>query len=294
MPVNHITFILNPAAAKQEPILSMINKAMQDFAGEYDIVVTSKGRGPAVVALEVMDHTDLLVVYGGDGCVTEVAAVLKGSKLPLAILPGGTANVMAKELGMPMDTAQALKILKNESYEVAPVDMGTMNGEPFLLRVNIGIMADMVITADRDLKDNIGQLAYGITAIKTVSTAEPIEYRMEIDGEKITEKGVSLTITNSGHIGIGEFSLHPEISISDGSLDVILMKDSNLLSVLKIAGNTLLNSATDALLHWKCKSFIVHMDAPVNLICDDREVESQQIEIKVLPAAIKLLVPLKN
>jgi diacylglycerol kinase (ATP) len=78
MSFNHITFILNPAAAKQEPILSLICQAMKEFAGEYDIVITSKTRGPAKIASEVMGNTDLLVIYGGDGCVTEVAAVLKG------------------------------------------------------------------------------------------------------------------------------------------------------------------------------------------------------------------------
>jgi diacylglycerol kinase (ATP) len=201
---------------------------------------------------------------------------------------------MAKELGMPMDTAQALAVLTNETYQLRPVDMGTMNGEPFLLRVNIGIMADMVITADRNLKDHIGQLAYGLTAIKTVSAAEPINYRLVIDGVELMEKGVSLTITNSGHIGIGEFSLHPEISTSDGFLDIILMKDSDLLSVLKIAGHTLLQSTTDALSHWKCKSVAIYLDTPVDFICDDRTVTAQQIEINVVPAAIQLLVPLTH
>ncbi|CAM4011379.1 lipid kinase, YegS/Rv2252/BmrU family [Pedobacter westerhofensis] len=292
MSFKHITFIINPGAAKQEPVLSLINQAMNAFGGEWDIMITKKNRGPGVIAAELIGNTDLVVVYGGDGCVTEVAAVLKGSALPMAILPGGTANVMAKELGIPQDTAQALEILKNESYQIISVDMGMMNDEPFLLRVNIGIMADMVITADRKLKDSIGQLAYGFTALKTVSAAEPVTYRLEIDGEEIVEQGVSLTITNSGHIGIGEFSLQPGISISDGFLDVILMKDSNFISILKIAGNTLLQSTTDALLHWKCKTAVVNMDSPVNFICDDREVQAGQIKINVVPAAIQLLVPM--
>lgn len=292
MAFKHITFVLNPFAAKQEPIVSLISKAMDDFDGNWDIMVSQKDRKPAKIATEMIGQTDLLVIYGGDGCVTEVAAALTGSTLPLAILPAGTANVMAKELGIPLDTVAALKIITEEAHQLLAVDMGSMNGEPFLLRVNVGVMADMVIRADRKLKDQIGQLAYGLTAIKTLSEAEPMKYRLEIDGEEITAAGVSLTITNSGHMGIGEFALQPGISITDGWLDVILMKDSDLLSVLKIAGNTLLQSTTDALLHWKCKRIVVTLNEPVNFICDDREVEAKQLKIIVVPAAIQLLIPL--
>jgi len=69
--------------------------------------------------------------------------------MPMAILPGGTANVMAKELGIPLDTAAALELLKDKNHRLKKVDMGLMDGLPFLLRVNFGLMTAMVLEADR-------------------------------------------------------------------------------------------------------------------------------------------------
>ncbi|SDZ80086.1 diacylglycerol/lipid kinase family protein [Pedobacter hartonius] len=291
MKIKHICFIINPASGKQEAILLFINQALDGMGIEWDVYLTKKDKSIAEIARELIGKTDLVAVYGGDGCVTEVAAALHGSETPLAIIPGGTANVMARELGIPLDTQAALAVLTGKDYEMRSIDMGLFNDQPFLLRVNIGIMADMVLQADRDLKNSVGQLAYGITALKTLALAEPASYRLEIDGKAFQESGVSLTVTNSGHIGIGDFALQPGISITDGLLDVILMKDASLLSVLKVASSTLLQNKTEALVHWQCKRIVINMDQTHSLICDDRKETARQITISVVPASIRIMVP---
>jgi diacylglycerol kinase (ATP) len=252
MKFKHICFIINPASGKQEPILSLIDKTLDNTGIDWDVFVTKRDKGAGEIAAELVGATDLIAVYGGDGGVTEVASVLQGSKTPMAIIPGGTANVMARELEIPLETTAAITLLANNENELRSIDMGRFNGQPFLLRVNMGIMADMVLQADRNLKNSIGQLAYRITAMKTIASAEPTNYHLEIDGVTFEETGVSLTVTNSGHVGVGDFALQPGISIVDGLLDVILMKNASLLSVLKVAGSTLLQSETEALSHWQC------------------------------------------
>ena len=293
MDFRHITFIINPNSNKTEPILSLINKMMDEIAVDWEIALTKKNISAGAIAKEWIGKTDLIVVYGGDGCVTEVAAALHHKGLPMAIIPAGTANVMAKELGISTDTTEALSILKAGAHKLLDVDMGLMNEQPFLLRVNIGIMADMVLEADRDLKNSVGQIAYGITALKTLSSAEPINYKLEIDGQPHDESGVSLTVTNSGHIGIGDFSLQPGISITDGLLDVILMRDAGLMSVLKVAGSTLLQTETEALSHWTCREIDIRMEQPYSFICDDHEETAQHLSIKTLAKAIQILIPSK-
>lgn len=198
---------------------------------------------------------------------------------------------MAKELGIPIDTEAALNWLKDGQIQVNTIDMGSMNGHPFLLRINLGIMANMILQTDRKLKDSIGQLAYGITAIKTITDAEPVIYTIEIDGTAVQETSVSLTVTNSGNIGIGDFALQPGISITDGLLDVILLKDASFTSLLKTAGSTLLQNETDAVKHWQCKEVKISMDQEKTFICDDREETAKELSIKVVPASIKMIVP---
>jgi diacylglycerol kinase (ATP) len=294
MSFNHIHFIINPASGKQEPILSYINEVLADTDTDWDITVTKKDRTAGDIARKLAGQTDLVAVYGGDGSVTEVASALFKTGTPMAIIPGGTANVMAKELNIPVDTKAALQLLKTDQYQIKAIDMGLMNDHPFLLRINLGIMADMVLQADRKLKDNIGQLAYGVTAIKTIAEAEPADYNLQIDGENVNETGVSLTITNSGNMGVGDFALQPGISVTDGLLDVILLKDASILSLLKVAGSAFLQNETEAVMHRQCKQVTITLDREQKIICDDFEYLTKEIIIKVVPASVNILVPAKS
>jgi diacylglycerol kinase (ATP) len=290
----HIHFIINPASGKEEPLLSYINRAFAGSKTDWDVSLTKKNKGAGEIARSLAGKTDLVAVYGGDGCVTAVAAALHGSVLPLAIIPAGTANVMAKELGVPLDTLEALELLKSGKHVVKAVDMGTVNGEPFLLRVNLGIMADMVTETDRGLKNKIGQLAYGLTAVQTMVAADPVDYALRVDGRQISAAGVALTVTNSGNTGIGGLDLLPGISITDGFLDVVLMKDNDWLSVLKIAGSTLFQKGSETLHHWRCRKISITMPVKQTYICDDAPRAAKKLNIEVVPGSIRMLVPKKK
>jgi len=270
--------------------LSFINRLFTGSRVNWDISVTKKEKGAGEIARSLIGNTDLVAVYGGDGCVTAVAAVLHGKSLPMAIIPGGTANVMAKELGVPTDTMEALALLL-KGHQIRTIDMGLVNGEPFLLRVNLGIMAAMVTEADRSLKDKIGQLAYGVTAVQTVVAAKPVDYRLKIDGQKIATSGVALTITNSGNIGISDFDLLPGISVTDGLLDVILMHDTDLSSLLKVAGSTLFQQESGVLQHWACKKITISLPKKQTYICDDAARSAKKLQIEIVPKSIRILVP---
>ena len=294
MPFKTIHFIINPASGQQEPILSYLNSAFADTGIDWDISVTKKADDAPRIAGELVGKTDLVAVYGGDGSVAQVAQVLRGTGTPMAIIPGGTANVVSKELGIPQPTPQALELLKGDAFEVIQMDMAEVNGLPFLIRVNFGIMADMVIEASRELKDKVGQLAYGITALKTLAASQPVSYRMIIDGAEIVQSGVALTVTNCGSIGIGNYSFLPDISVTDGYLDVLLLQEASLLSVLKVTGTTLLQTGSEVVLHWPCREVKILFAQPEACIVDDFEHTAQSLHIRVLPGMLKVVVPKKN
>ncbi|MDO3628584.1 diacylglycerol kinase family protein [Mucilaginibacter sp. BT774] len=184
--------MINPASSKEEPLLSYINRVFTGSKTDWEVSLTKKNNGATEIARSLVGKTDLVAVYGGDGSVTAVAAALHGSSLPIAIIPGGTANVMAKELTVPLDTMEALELLRDGNHEIKAVDMGTVNGRPFLLRVNLGIMADMVTEADLNLKNKFGQLAYDVTALQTAIAANPVNYELRIDGRNLAVTGVGL------------------------------------------------------------------------------------------------------
>lgn len=291
MKFKNIHFIVNPAAGSDEPVIDEINKTFQNSGTGFDISITKKAGDGYKIARSLIGKTGLVAVYGGDGSITEVAAALYGSDTPIGIIPGGTANVMAKELCIPVDLSDALELLKGSHSKMIAIDMGMVNKQPFMLRVNLGIMADMIINAQGGLKDKVGQLAYGVSAVESLFNATLVKYKLTIDGKEFTETGVTLTVTNSGSLGIGSFALLPGISIKDGLLDLILMCDSNFLSVLKIAGSTLFQNGSEVLKHWKCKEVVITMNRSMPYICDDKEKKAKRLHISVMPKALKIVVP---
>ena len=293
MKFEKIHIIVNLKSGHDEPILSYLEEAFQESGIEWAVSIIKKEKDAKAFAMQWFDKVDVIAIYGGDGSVAEVAQVLKGSDTVLAIIPGGTANVISKELGIPQDTRKAIELLKSLQTEWIQMDMGSANDCLFMIRVNLGIMADMVIDATRKLKNQVGQLAYGIAAIQSMAKTDPVVYKMKIDGVEISEEGVALTVTNCGNVGIGDFSFLPDISIVDGFLDVILLKQADLMSILRIAGTTFMKTESDVWKHWICKEIEITLESTQKIIVDDCEKEAKYLHIKIIPSILKVMVPLK-
>lgn len=291
MQFGNIHILINPASGKEEPILSYLNTVLLNTGITWQVSVSRPNYNEAFdIARSLIGKTELIVVYGGDGSIAEVARALYGCDTPMAIIPGGTANVMSKELGIPQDAIEAIKLIADGHSQLITIDMAMANDTPFLLRVNLGIMADMILQTNRELKNNFGQLAYGISAIQTLVHSEPHQYNLLIDGEVFNEEGVTLTVTNAGNIGISDFSLLPHINVTDGYLDVILMNNTDMLSLLRVAGTMLFQTESEVLKHWRCKAVSITLDKPTHYICDDTEQIADAIHIKIFPKVLKVLV----
>ena len=272
--------------------MELIQQVFAD--NQQQVHVLKESEDPAEVIRQALPGADLIAVYGGDGSVTASASALIGTGTPLAIIPGGTANVLSKEFGIPQDTTEALQMIRNQQYRLQTIDTGIVNETPFLLRVNLGIMADMITETDPDLKDKIGQLAYGVTTVKSIRKAEAVAYHLTIDGNTMQASGVSLTVTNSGSMGIGGLQMQPGISVSDGLLDVLLLRDADVLSILKTVGTSLLGKETNAVTHWTCKKITIKLPHPQKYICDDCEREATELNISIVPASLTVAVPLNE
>ena len=291
MKFKNIHLIINPSAGRYEPILAYFKRALLNSYSKLYVHNARRKNDVFTIASRLANKSELIVIYGGDGSISAVATALYGTNAIMGIIPGGTANVFSKEVGIPQDTEDAIALLLNDLSKAIRIDMGMVNGAPFILRVNLGIMADMIIATDRKLKNSFGQLAYGITAVESIWKTEATPYKMIIDGEEINESGVALTITNAGNIGIGDFSLLPGIAVDDGFLDVILMHDTHFLSLMRVSGSTLFQTASDVLKHWRCKEVAIYMEKPTPYICDDTAKQAAFLSIKVVPGALRVLVP---
>ena len=106
----------------------------------------------------VKDGADLLLLWGGDGTVQRCIDALAGSNVTIAVLPAGTANLLASNLGIPMDLPGALEVALDGVRR--PLDVGVLNGERFAVMAGAGFDAALMQATDRALKDRLGRLAY--------------------------------------------------------------------------------------------------------------------------------------
>ncbi len=291
--MKHIWVVMNPISGTQIPPQQQFPALLEKYGLKWRVFVTKKAGDAHAFALKaVKQKVSTLVVYGGDGTVMEVAQALCGTKVALVIVPGGTANVMAKELNISWNPERVIKALQAKNVHLRKIDMGMCNGKPFLIRVNIGILADMVHSTNRKMKSHFGQLAYGISAIQHILHPSFSTYTMLLDGYFLTTIGTSVVITNSGNIGLPNTSLSPKIEVDDGILDVVLIQQANVHSLIQVLKMLFTGKKpTGPLRHWRVRTAEIRSEPKQTVMIDDRVIPAQSVSTHILPKSIQVLVP---
>jgi diacylglycerol kinase (ATP) len=294
-----VQIVANPAAGQDTLNIKELNSTFREAGVDWDLSLTKEAGDATRLAQEAIQAgVDVVAAYGGDGTVAEVARALVGSNVPLAIFPGGTANVMSVELGIPGVLTEACALVCQENLTTRAVDAGMVDEYFFLLRVGIGFEAKMVEGADRTMKDRLGNLAYILSALKALGQSEVMQYKLTLDGQTVEEEGIACMVANSGNLGLPNVRLAPTIDVSDGLLDVILVNNKNLATVTRligrILGGTELESPDDplhAIRHWQAREIRVESTPEDSVQCDGELIGTTPKDIRVLPAAIQVVVP---
>jgi YegS/Rv2252/BmrU family lipid kinase len=291
----HVHIIVNPVAGKDEPILNVLNSVLQPAGVKWEVFVThDAGDARKYAHQAVAAGVDAVAVYGGDGTVTEVASGLIGSSMPLAILPGGTANVTSTELGIPGNLEQAAALLCDSTHGYRLIDMGMVGDKYFMGHVAVGLEADMHQKADRDMKDRFGLLAYPIAALQALADRTVSRFKLTMDEEKVEMEALDCVVTNVGSIGVLGATLAKNISLDDGLLDVIVIRNADMTSFSDLIGSVagLTDSTTDnGLPHWQVRQVSIDADPPQQVTADGEVLDSTPVDIRILPSAIRVIVP---
>jgi diacylglycerol kinase (ATP) len=284
-----ILVIVNPAAGQDRPFLQVMNTAFRDAGIDWDLRITKEaGDGTRLAQEAVKAGVEMVAAYGGDGTVSEVAAGLQGTHVPLAIFPGGTANVMSVELGIPNDLGLAAALICGNGV-LRPVDMGKIGGNLFLLRATVGFSAEMTRMTDRADKNRLGNLAYILSAIKLLPEAHSVPYKLVLDGETVEAPGTICFIANSGSMGIPGLTLNQKMNISDGLLDVVLIPAERIGAILTLAANAA--GLTEPIHHWQVREVTVTAEPPQTVEVDGEVIDPTPLTASVVPQAIRVVVP---
>jgi len=285
--------IVNPASGQPQTVLHSLNAVFHPAGVEWDVYITKKsGDARRFAKQAVAAGVDVVAANGGDGTVMEVAHGVMGSQVPMAILPGGTANLVSVELGIPKDLQKAAQVIASENSVITKVDMGKIGKDYFLLRVGLGIASEKVKLADREMKDRYGIAAYSIAGAKAMLGAKKAQYRFILDGEVIEEEGVTCIIDNAGNMGRAEFRAAKDISMTDGLLDVILIQDISAKSITTtlsgIAGRDVESSKV---FHWQAAKIEIEADPPLDIQIDGELRGQTPITIETIPQAVGVVTP---
>lgn len=226
----HIFAIFNPAAGRNrrqrfDEIVNLLRKDGCDVT-----VRVTEARGHAEDMTRALSSTqfDLAAAAGGDGTINEVVNGLRGTGVALGIIPLGTANVVADEIGLRKDPAIVARTLA--AGPLRPIHVGLCNGRRFVMMAGVGFDANVVAGVSTRLKKLLGPLAYVWTA-GVQGFRDPFA-ACEVDIDGAAHKSVSVVACNGRRYG-GPFLAAPTANLADDSFEVILMKGRGPFSVTR-------------------------------------------------------------
>jgi YegS/Rv2252/BmrU family lipid kinase len=290
--VEWIPVIVNPAAGQRATGLKKLDQVFQAAGVHWSVDVT-QGEGDAFrLAQQAADQgAEIVAVYGGDGTVSEAATALASRDTALAILPGGTGNVLAYEFNTPRDYLKAARLLTGE-HQIRVVDLGQVGNRKFLIRAGVGLESLVIERTQQELKARFGMLAYSIAGLQALTKVRPVTYQLELDGEKTEARGLLCTVANSGHLGLPGLSLSPTVNMDDGLLDVIVLRKIDIDTLITLLMQTVTSTRSlGNLQHWQVRHARVAVEPAQSVQVDGDHVGQSPLEVTCLPNSLKVVVP---
>lgn len=288
--------VFNPVAGGSG---DSVRQGIEDhFAGagwDYQIYETTGEEQIARVVDEAVEGegVDLVVAAGGDGTIAGVAGGLVDTGAPLGVLPLGTGNVFARELGIPEGTQAALELLTGDHWLVS-VDAMEVGGRFFLLNVSVGLSGEMMRTTARRDKRRYGRLAYAWVGLRTIVGHQPHRFGLTIDGERRAVRASELAIANSGAMGDPALRWSPEVELDDGRIDVWIVRARSVFDYLQVGAAVVLGrqSEVPTMRHFIAEERVV-VDTPrwLPVQGDGEFVGYPPVEVNVVPGAVEIAVP---
>lgn len=227
-----------------------------------------------------------IIVVGGDGTITLVANILLHSKIPLGILPAGSANGMAKEFGISLSPQEAIEVI--ETGKIIPCDSITINDQECIHLSDIGLNAQLIKYFDEGKLR--GKLGYAKLILKTLWHREKIMVDMITAAEKITREAFMVVIANASKYGTGAV-INPEGSINDGYFELVIVKKINFATTLKM----LVNPGPYNTKHieiFKCKSVNIHTKRKVPFQIDGEYIgKVKKINASISAKSLLVILP---
>jgi YegS/Rv2252/BmrU family lipid kinase len=282
--------IVNRSARQGEQQWTAIQSALRGLGIEG---LCASPRASESLSQAIVRHqgkVDLVVLGGGDGTLNAAAEGLVEAELPVGIIPLGTANDLAKTLGLPTELHEACRVIA--SGRTRRIDLGQVNGKYFFNVASIGLGVAITRRLTSDAKRSWGTLAYLKTALQTIWRARPFRAEICAGGQAIAIKTIHITIGNGRHYG-GGMTVCQDASIDDQMLDLYSVEVrrwwQGILLLPRFRSGTLSNSKHVRTM--RGQSFEIHTK-PRRRVNTDGEITCRTPAFfRVVPGALSVFIP---
>jgi YegS/Rv2252/BmrU family lipid kinase len=292
-PMSRAAVVVNPTKMDDDEVFrKSVRQIMDDHGWDEPLWLETTpddpGRGQAESAVSA--GVDLVLACGGDGTVTACAEGVTGTGVPLAIIPMGTGNLLARNVGVPMGMDEALAVALGGVQQ--PIDAGRVNGTLFVVMAGLGLDAQMLNDTSDPLKKRLGWFAYAISAVRHLGD-RPMRVTVSADGGRRRRMRASaLVVGNVGWLR-GGLPLLPDARPDDGMLDVVVLTAGGLTGWLAVAaGIVLRHSAHGRIYRVQFTKLQVTLDREQTWELDGEVMEStRQLTVVAQPGALLLRMP---
>jgi YegS/Rv2252/BmrU family lipid kinase len=252
---------------------------------------TEQDPGQGLTRRAVAEGADLVIAQGGDGTVMACVTGLAGTDVPLAVLPGGTGNLLAVNFDVPTDLEGAVEVALHG--ERRRLDVAAMGEDRFVVMGGIGFDAAMLRDADPNLKERLGAVAYVLSGLRNVRR-RPTRFELRLDdGPPMRRVGQGVLVGNLGRLQ-GGLPIMPDARPDDGLLDVAVLRTVTVADWLRLAARVLLRRRRKEpdLEVRRARRVEVRCDRPQPVERDgDPAGTTDRLVVEVVPGALTFCVP---
>jgi diacylglycerol kinase (ATP) len=289
--IRRVLLIINPGSRRGVRRQAQARSAFAHRGVACDIVLTERPGHAGEVAHQRGRDYDAVFTLGGDGTVMEVIGTLAHSDIPIGVLPGGTGNLIARVLGIPLGVGKAVDVLLDG--DEARIDLGSIGGHRFAFAAGVGVDATMVESTTPILKGRFGILAYFWTGARAALKHERFTVTATVDGTRHERLATMVMVANFGAVFRDLITLGPGIRQDDGLLDLCVFSPKGLRDSVRVTWRLLRKDfRTDpCMLYTAGRSLRIETDPPRPVQADGDLVGMTPFDVVVEPLAAHVLVP---
>lgn len=297
--IERVFVVFNPVAGltKADTARETILKFCETMEWQCDIHETKPDEDVRQLVKDaVQTGVDMVIASGGDGTVSAVVSGMVNSNVPMGILPAGTGNALARDLGIPLDLEEALAVFSQE-HDVRVLDIMETNGSDYwALNVSVGVSAMTMNATKREEKRRFGMLAYVWRALGLIKNSDMHRFRITVDGKKYAFSASEVMVANTKLFGLQMQLNGVEIDANDGVFDLFIVRADSAKDYVGVLTSFMREKGVAEepnLRYLPVKDRVeITSEFPLPVQADGEVIGDTPVTIRLIPSALRVIVPI--